>query len=290
MRSPEPSQTAERVALTRAIEALLPENRRICWDPHAKFFLKDRLARVYRVWFLRKLFCMLSERHFPGVMASVLLRTRFIDEFLVEAVSSGARQVVNLGAGYDTRPLRFQSILKEVPVFELDHPATQQRKAAILKSLADTFPANLHLVPIVFERDKLKDRLISAGYRAGLRTAFIWEGVTYYIAPAAVEQTLKFVSGFSGSGGSIVLDFFPPSVTDGTSIVREARSMRARFRKFGEAFRFGMSPDEMPGFLSGRGFREISVFPIHELKDRYVRQRGRRRRVSEVFYLAQAGV
>jgi methyltransferase (TIGR00027 family) len=181
-------------------------------------------------------------------------------------------------------------MLKDVVVFELDQPATQARKVAVLKSFTDFFPAHLHFIPIVFNRENLKDRMLAAGYQTHLQTLFIWEGVTYYLPPGAIDHTLAFVSGFSPSKSCIIFDFFPPSVANGTSPLSEAHSMRVKFKKFGEAFTFGISPGEMPRFLWDRGYKDVCVFPVHRLKKEYLTGNHRHRRISGIFFLARAGV
>src|SRR3974377_1172043 len=44
----------------------------------------------------------------------MLVRTRHIDEMMQRAVSDGAKQLVILGAGFDTRAYRFAELLKDV--------------------------------------------------------------------------------------------------------------------------------------------------------------------------------
>lgn len=47
----------------------------------------------------------------PAVVTSMLSRTRYIDEALLEALTDGARQIVVLGAGFDSRAYRFRDRL-----------------------------------------------------------------------------------------------------------------------------------------------------------------------------------
>src|SRR5215213_8346078 len=66
-----------------------------------------------------------------GVVTAVrmmLVRTRFIDEALARAIEGGATQVVILGAGFDSHAYRFQELLAQVRVFEVDRAATQALK------------------------------------------------------------------------------------------------------------------------------------------------------------------
>lgn len=283
-----PSQTAERVALARAIESLLPQQHSICSDPYAHYFLEGLMKSIFQAWLLRVGFCLVSDFCFPGVMAAVLLRTRFMDDYLGRQIALGAEQVVNLGAGYDTRALRFQSGLQTVAFFEVDHPATQARKTATLKRMLGRLPANLVFVPVHFNHDNLMDRLAAAGYRPEKRTVFIWEGVTYYISPEAVDQTFALVSRFSGPGSVITFDFVPPAVIDGTSGFTEARSMHALFRYFGEELTFGVAPDRLAAFLAARGFTEIRIFSSSQLKETYLTGNPRRLIVSDIFSVACA--
>jgi O-methyltransferase involved in polyketide biosynthesis len=75
------------------------------------------------------------------------VRTRYIDDCLVDALRHGAKQVVILGAGFDRRAYRIREIAQS-RVFEADHPATQVTKEHRLGSLpsqCDVRPDRLHL-------------------------------------------------------------------------------------------------------------------------------------------------
>lgn len=54
------------------------------------------------------------------LVRSMLVRTRFIDERLRDAVKNGAAQIVVLGAGFDSRAYRLRELLQRARVFELD--------------------------------------------------------------------------------------------------------------------------------------------------------------------------
>jgi len=47
---------------------------------------------------------------------------------LLECIADGLQQMVIIGAGFDTRPYRFEDLKENVKVFEVDHPVTQQVK------------------------------------------------------------------------------------------------------------------------------------------------------------------
>src|SRR5262249_26249145 len=108
----------------------------------------------------------------------MMVRTRFIDERLEAAVRDGTRQLVILGAGFDSRAYRLGDFLRETRVFEVDRPATQERKIARVHEAVGTPPQNLQYVAVDFRHDDLGAKLTEAGYLPDQKTFFIWEGVT----------------------------------------------------------------------------------------------------------------
>ena len=76
----------------------------------------------------------------PTLVTTHLLRTRHIDLALRNALSADTRQVVILGAGYDTRAYRFHDQLAGLPVFKVDRPATQQyKKLRVREALGEMY-------------------------------------------------------------------------------------------------------------------------------------------------------
>ena len=59
---------------------------------------------------------------------AVILRARFTEDALEQAVARGVRQYVLVGAGLDSFALRRPPWAERVAVLELDHPATQRLK------------------------------------------------------------------------------------------------------------------------------------------------------------------
>jgi methyltransferase (TIGR00027 family) len=63
-----------------------------------------------------------------SAVRSMIVRTRFIDEALERAVAGGATQILILGAGFDSHAYRFEPMLRQCRVFEVDRPGTQAYK------------------------------------------------------------------------------------------------------------------------------------------------------------------
>ena len=104
------------------------------------------------------------------VVGQHLIRTRFSDERLQQAISKGAAQVVILGAGYDSRAYRMRELLKDVRIFEVDYGPTQEYKKLRVQEILGCFPSNLTYVSIDFTHQKLGDVLVMAGYRSNRMT------------------------------------------------------------------------------------------------------------------------
>lgn len=88
---------------------------------------------------------------------------RFAEDTLAQVISAGVRQYVLLGAGLDTFAYRNPYVSLGLRIFEADHPATQAWKRGRLADARISVPPELTFVPIDFERESLRDRLMAAG-------------------------------------------------------------------------------------------------------------------------------
>jgi methyltransferase (TIGR00027 family) len=136
----------------------------------------------------------------PGFHEFFLARTRYIDDYLKAALEKGLEQLVILGVGYDSRAYRFEELKQQTRVFEVDPPATQQVKKERVQGLFKTLPGHVVYIPVDFQKETLTDSLIANGYDQGLKTLFLWEGVTMYIDAGPADAVLSFIAGFSGPG------------------------------------------------------------------------------------------
>ena len=153
MRAGHASRTAEHNALFRALESGLPESRRLFTDPFARSFLSrpySLLTWAARVPGLRELIPRLIDHRWPGVRSSVVARTRLIDEVIADSLGAHIEQLVILGAGFDSRAYRLPG-LRDVTVFEVDHPDTQAAKRRTLQRVLSTLPTHVRFVGIDFK-------------------------------------------------------------------------------------------------------------------------------------------
>lgn len=163
-----------------------------------------------------------------AALSVITLRVATIDAQVRLAVAAGARQLVILGAGFDTRAHRMDE-LAPVRVFEVDHPATQRVKRTRAAPLPER-AAELRYVPVDFARDALGEALAAAGHDPDAPTVWVWEGVVMYLRDEALRSTLAAVRGRSGPGSTLILHYHAP---DPPGVISAAR--HALFWALGEA-------------------------------------------------------
>src|SRR6185369_5860728 len=118
----QPSRTAQSTALQRAVHQLL-EVPRIFEDPVAlRIFGARGVARLAQAL---ERYRTDSSR---AMRAFLVLRSRFAEDGLADAIRRGTRQYVVLGAGLDT--FAYRNPHRGLRVFEVDHPTTQRWKRA----------------------------------------------------------------------------------------------------------------------------------------------------------------
>lgn len=130
-------------------------------------------------------------------------RCNFGDEAVQEAVTSGCTQIVILGAGADTR-LHRMPIPESVAMFEVDAPASQAIKLRRLPK--ERRRPDVVFVACNFEEQSWLEALEGNGFDAGQPTLFIWEGVSMYLTPQALQATLRGF-GLCGPGTRVAFDY-----------------------------------------------------------------------------------
>lgn len=195
-----------------------------------------------------------------GTAVMMLIRTKFIDEKFQQAVANGARQVVILGAGFDTRAYRFADILKDVKVFEVDSVATQQYKRSRAETEIGPPPANLIYVTIDFNHDKLADVLIRAGWDPAAKTFFTWEGVSMYVAESGVRETLRTIAK-TAPGNTLVMDYTTQAVLDFMKQFPQFGPSKF-LDAWGEPWIFGLPDGKEREFFTELGLEPVELFSI----------------------------
>jgi methyltransferase (TIGR00027 family) len=153
MKSGSSSQTAMIVAMPRAIHQLIDSEPRILDDPVAVHMVPG-FSRENVLATLNAPNPILDYRSpmMTLARANLIMRARFTEDCLREAINAGVRQYVILGAGFDTFAYRQPSWGRKLRVFEVDHPATQRIKRNRLSTAGIKVPGNLAYCGCDFER------------------------------------------------------------------------------------------------------------------------------------------
>ncbi|MBS1119738.1 MAG: O-Methyltransferase involved in polyketide biosynthesis [Deltaproteobacteria bacterium] len=203
----------------------------------------------------------LSER-FPPMELWLGLRVAYLDRLVGLAVDSlSVRQVVILGAGYDTRAARLPRA--GVRYFEVDHPATQAAKRDQLARLAGYPVDAATYVACNFEREDPIERLASSGFSTTEPAIVVWEGVVPYLTEAAVRATATRLATGLDPRSLVAFDFVGKRFAAGQSISDGDRKTRAYVGELGEPIQYG-SDDVLP-MLYDSGFRWVRTLDFNEL-------------------------
>jgi methyltransferase (TIGR00027 family) len=158
----------------------------------------------------------------------IAVRTRFFDDFFLDAVGAGLRQVVILASGLDSRAYRLAWPDGTV-VFEVDQPEVVKFKTATLARLGEQ--ASVDHRPIGVDlRDDWLNALRDNGFEWNNPTAWSAEGLLVYLPPDAQDRLLDQVTEFSAAGSRFAAENIPDmsAFTD-----ERSKAWRTRWRRHG---------------------------------------------------------
>jgi methyltransferase (TIGR00027 family) len=134
-----------------------------------------------------------------------VVRHRFFDDFLLElAAREGIRQVVLVAAGLDTRAFRLEWP-PGTRVFEIDQPEVFAYKDAVLDGKGARPPAGRVVVPADLRED-WPQVLLAAGFEPERPTAWVAEGLLFYLPEDAVHRLLEDMHRLSAHGSHLATD------------------------------------------------------------------------------------
>ncbi|MCA1452384.1 SAM-dependent methyltransferase [Bradyrhizobium sp. BRP22] len=256
-----------------AIEQWFPSHRRILTDDLALSILPfgaRAFVHAMRPFPIRDWMVRVTERTFPGLWSGIMCRKRFIDDAVV-AASPEIDAIVNLGAGFDTRAYRLQS-LAAIPVWEVDQPANIRSKQDGIRRRFGGVPPHVTLVPIDFDHEALEPALSSCGYAPTMRTFFIWEAVTQYLSETGIRSTLEFLA-TAAPGSRLAFTYVQKDFIDGRNLYDQPRLYERYVKQ--KIWLFGIDPRDVASFLEPYGWRVTAHAGCDDLAERFVKPTGR---------------
>ncbi len=203
---------------------------------------------------VRAVLTWVSSLAFPGLHAWQNARTRILDRWLHAELQGPDRpeQLVIVGAGYDTRALRFANALDGVAVFEVDHPDTQAAKRARLLRALGTVPAHINYVPFDLAATPDLRALQAVGVARERRTCFLFEGVSMYLEPATTAAVIAAVGDFAPRSALLWDCLRAEALQRPSSVDGGARHLRYVARR-GEPYRCAYDEHALPATLREHG-------------------------------------
>ncbi|MDX8570304.1 class I SAM-dependent methyltransferase [Elizabethkingia sp. HX QKY] len=220
--------------------------------------------------------------------ASVVARSRYIEDIITTEIPKGTDQYVILGSGLDTFAQRNPDITSKIQIFEIDQPDTLAWKQKRLSETGFHIPENLHFVPVNFEKSSWWEQLLKAGFNIHKPAVIACTGVTLYLTRSAIKETLQHMVSLA-AGSVVAISFYLPVEL----LEKEDQPMQEMANKgaqqAGTPFISFFSPEEVIAIAKESGLNNTNLVSTEDIKDLYFKNRtdGLSPASGEVFLLAR---
>jgi len=256
MRTERPSRTARKVALNivtlgtkRGMEEVLPLG---IVDATAKLLVESGAVSRRAVGFSRSRVAvgiyLAFDWMMPGQFEAFAHRKAFCERQVKKGIAAGARQVLMLGAGYDTLGWRLAPEFAGVNFFEIDHPATARLKAKGIEAMGSL--ANLHLIAEELGERHLLDVLhANPTWDLTAPTVIVAEGLLMYLPPEAVGTLFEQCAAVSGAGSRIAFTYVGTRANGRPDAGFWTWLVLWLLKVSGESWLWSIQPEELSPFL-----------------------------------------
>ncbi|WP_084960499.1 class I SAM-dependent methyltransferase [Thermoactinospora rubra] len=250
MHDEQPSQTALMAAGGRAAHLLVDQEPHLFHDTVALRLLGERGEEVVGYHRAYGDHIVLA-----GTRAQVTARSAYAERHLAARIGEGVAQYVILGAGLDTFAYRTTPAAGPA-IYEVDHPATQAWKRALLAAAGLAPPPGLAFTGVDFETDDLVQRLVADGFDPGRPAVVSWLGVCMYLTREALDATLAALGGLA-PGTELIAEYaLPPELRDARGAEYAAFALPAAEER-GEPWLSFFTPGELSALLERHGLRTV---------------------------------
>jgi len=194
-----PDNTAVRTALWRALHLQLDASPHILEDE-----IGLKLVSPPDDWQQRP-----DMKFTKRLRASIVARSRFIEDLVLKQNKQGITQYVILGAGLDTFAQRRPGIASALQIYEIDQTGTLIWKEQRLRELGFGIPEWLHFVPVNFETSSWWERLLKAGFDISKPAVVACTGVSLYLSKEVIVATLNQIATLA-RGSKLAMTFCLP--------------------------------------------------------------------------------
>src|SRR5271156_6395102 len=156
------------------------------------------------------------------------VRTKYFDDYFINAAQTGVRQMVILASGLDSRAYRLPWPAGTT-VYEIDQPQVIEFKTTTLAGIGAAPTATRRTIPIDLRQD-WPAALTAAGLDTTAPTAWLAEGLLIYLPPEAQDRLFDNLTALSVPGSTIATEFVPGIIDFDADRVRE---VAGSFRELG---------------------------------------------------------
>jgi methyltransferase (TIGR00027 family) len=216
------------------------------------------------------------QQRVPGCMHYHLVRTKQFDESLLSWITENQDgQIIILGAGFDSRHLRFNDLLINHQVYEFDLQAMIEYKKQIVEN---TFNAqkrpNTQYIAINFHEESLIDSFQQAGVLKSKATLILWEGVTYFLEEKTTVEILLSLTTFFETTLQVVFDYAYADYVEGNLNYYGAKELAGELQTIGEPHLFGIDPMKVEIFAKKLHYTVKNNYPAKALERKYLQADG----------------
>ncbi|MBW1757773.1 MAG: SAM-dependent methyltransferase [Deltaproteobacteria bacterium] len=189
-----------------------------------------------------------QDRMMPGQWEGFGHRKVFMNQQVEAAIEQGARQVLVLGAGFDTLCLRLAPKYPEVRFVEIDHPSTSVAKARGIEKVGQ--PENMIQIAADLGERSLPKVLSEDGHwDASQRSVIVAEGLFQYLTDEEVRGLLTDAGACTSPGSRIAFSHAIPG---------DRKLLSALVRLISEPWKSEVRSEDLPSYVDGTGWAMIS--------------------------------
>lgn len=206
----------------------------------------------------------------PGIQAHYLVRKRGIEELTRKSIKEGTRQIVVLGAGFDSLCWQLHTEHPTCLFFEIDHPATQKVKRQVLERRVPLRP-NLQFLSMNLTQADLEAELNACPrFHSNLPTLFLMEGLMMYLTAEEVTRLFRSLCALSVASSRLLLTFLEPQADGEINFPHASKLVTWWLKGRNESFRWGIRRKALSVFLAEQGFQLEEIWDDAEFRRRYL--------------------
>ncbi len=189
--------------------------------------------------------------------------------FYAQAILDKFDQIIILGAGFDTRAIRFPVGDGHTQIYEFDSNHTQQTKLNLYHRNNIPLPVNVKFEAIDFVKESLSKRLEAIGFQKSKRCLFLMEGVSMYLEPEAIHNTFRAMTEYMAPHSRVAFDYIYSDVLRHEKQHYGEVAIMKSVSRVNEAWRFGIEKNTIEQFLSNYNLRLVDHMSAKDMEDRY---------------------